>query len=96
MDGLLEEHKVKIENLRANEENLKICYEAMFIFAGIWGIGGAIGGGQDDEKDMRDFSSLWKAMSKVKFPEQGTVYDYYWNFDELRWDKWTDKVKTYI
>lgn len=45
LDGMLEEFKGKIEALKANEENLKLCYEAMFVFAGIWGIGGAIGGG---------------------------------------------------
>lgn len=41
----------------------------MFIFAGIWSVGGAIGGGQDDEKDMKDFSAVWKSAAKVKFPE---------------------------
>lgn len=28
-----------------SEDDLRLCYEAMFIFAGIWGIGGGVGGG---------------------------------------------------
>ena len=28
-----------------SEEDLKICYEAIFLFACIWAIGGAVGGG---------------------------------------------------
>jgi len=28
-----------------------------------------VGGGQDDEKDLKDFNSIWKSMAKIKFPE---------------------------
>jgi dynein heavy chain len=41
-----------------------------------------VGGGQDDEKDLKDFSSAWKGMAKVKFPDKNLCYDYYWNIDE--------------
>ena len=34
-----------------NEDAQRISYEALFEFAGMWAIGGSIGGGQDDEKD---------------------------------------------
>jgi len=31
---------------------------------------------------MKDFSSVWRAACKtIKFPEQGTVYDYFWDID---------------
>jgi hypothetical protein len=43
---MLEYNKAKIDVIRArSEDDLKLCYEAMFIFAGIWSVGGAIGGG---------------------------------------------------
>jgi hypothetical protein len=42
----LEDQKAKIDIIRnRSEDDLKMCYEAMFIFAGIWSVGGAIGGG---------------------------------------------------
>ncbi len=33
---------------QGQEDDLKIIYEAFFIFAGMWAFGGSIGGGQDD------------------------------------------------
>jgi hypothetical protein len=43
---MLENQQAKLDIIRArSEEDLKLCYEAMFIFAGIWSVGGAIGGG---------------------------------------------------
>jgi len=67
LDALLIEFGNAIKNLK--EDDQKNAYEAFFIFAGLWAIGGPVGGGQDDEKDLKDFSSLWKGMAKVKFPE---------------------------
>lgn len=43
---MLMEHAAKLKEIhQRSEEDLKICYEAMFLFAGIWAIGGAVGGG---------------------------------------------------
>ena len=39
-------NKAKIEAIKnTSEDALKQAYEAMFIFAGIWSVGGAVGGG---------------------------------------------------
>jgi dynein heavy chain len=93
LDQMLVIYADKLKAIKdRSEEDLKQCYEAMFLFAGIWGIGGGVGGGQDDEKDLKDFSSVWKSAAKVKFPEQGTVYDYFWDFDNMKWENWTAKV----
>ena len=35
----------------------------------MWAIGGCFGGGQDDEKDMKDFNSIWKAAAKIRMPD---------------------------
>lgn len=51
------------------EDDEKQALEAFFIFAGLWAIGGPVGGGQDDSKDMKEFNSVWKGAAKVKFPE---------------------------
>lgn len=45
---------------------------------------------------MKDFNSLWKSISKVKFPEQGMCYDYFWDPHEFKWTHWSVKVQTYI
>ena len=45
---------------------------------------------------MRDFSSVWKSAAKVKFPENGTCYDFYWNFEDACWNRWQDKVEHYV
>jgi len=60
----------------------------------MWGVGGAVGGGQDDEKDKKDFSSLWKSISKVRFPEAGYCYDYYYDIDNGvgKWIHWSNKL----
>lgn len=40
------EYAAKLKEVRErSEDDLKTCYEAMFLFAGIWAIGGAVGGG---------------------------------------------------
>lgn len=63
------EYDSVLKNPNMKEDDLKLTYEAFFIFAGMWAIGGCFGGGQDDEKDMKDFSSVWKSSAKIKFPE---------------------------
>lgn len=82
------EYEHILKDPKIKEDDLRMTYEAFFIFAGMWAIGGCFGGGQDDEKDMKDFNSIWKGASKIKFPEQGNCYDYYWDPVELKWIHW--------
>lgn len=56
LDALLIEHKESISVL--GEEERKVCYETLFVFACMWAFGGSIGGGQDDEKDQKEFNFL--------------------------------------
>ena len=37
---------------------------------------------------MKNFSTSWKGVSKVKFPDAGTVYDYYYDIEEGKWLEW--------
>jgi dynein heavy chain len=99
LDGLLIEHANTINNLyssKEKEDDLKNIYEAFFIFATMWAWGGSVGGGQDDNEVLAKFSSIWKSLSKIKFPEQGLCYDYYWSLEENKWAPWTAKIATYI
>ncbi len=48
----------------------------------MWAIGGSIGGGQDDEKDQKDFNSLWRTVSKIRYPEGGLIFDYFWKIED--------------
>jgi dynein heavy chain len=73
-----------------------MVYEYFFIFAGLWAIGGPVGGGQDDEKDFKDFSGLWKGMAKLKFPEQNLAYDYYFDINEMKWAHWNNRIQPYV
>ena len=50
---------------------IKKIYEAFFIFAAMWNIGSDVEGGQDNEKDFKDFNNMWRSNAKIKFPEGG-------------------------
>ncbi|XP_030057583.1 dynein axonemal heavy chain 11 [Microcaecilia unicolor] len=67
-------------------------YELYFVFVCIWAFGGALF--QDQLMDYRaEFSCWWiKEMKAVKFPSQGTVFDYYLDHETRKFLPWTDKV----
>lgn len=54
--------KLKEEN---REDDIKIIYEAYFIFALMWSFGAPL------TEDKISFNNILKSMSKVKFPEVG-------------------------
>jgi len=95
---MIEDNATVLKNLLVNqkEEELKNIYEAFFIFAAMWAIGGGVGGGQDDEKDFKDFNSMWRSIAKIKFPEGGLCYDYFFDITENKWMNWTTRVSPYI
>ena len=98
LDGLLLESEKQIANLygsKEKEEELKILYEAFFIFATMWSYGGSVGGGQDDNEILNKFNGVFRSLVKVKFPEGGLVYDYYYSVEENKWVNWTNKIQDY-
>ena len=34
-------------------------------------------------------------MVKIKFPEGGVCFDYFWNVDEGKWNSWSSKIPKY-
>ncbi|XP_005530761.1 PREDICTED: dynein heavy chain 17, axonemal [Pseudopodoces humilis] len=67
-------------------------YELFFVFACIWAFGGALF--QDQLVDHRQqFSKWWLSEFKaVKFPNQGTIFDYYIHPKTKTFSSWDERV----
>uniref|UniRef100_A0A7N8XCZ9 Dynein, axonemal, heavy polypeptide 9 like n=1 Tax=Mastacembelus armatus TaxID=205130 RepID=A0A7N8XCZ9_9TELE len=67
-------------------------YELYFVFACVWAFGGALF--QDHLNDYRaEFSRWWsKEMRAVKFPSQGTVFDYFIDSETKKFTPWSEKM----
>ncbi|XP_063306953.1 dynein axonemal heavy chain 11 [Pelobates fuscus] len=67
-------------------------YELYFVFACIWAFGGALH--RDQLTDYRaDFNRWWiKEMKTVKFPAQGSIFDYYLDNKTRRFIPWSEKI----
>ncbi|KAF6093338.1 dynein axonemal heavy chain 17 [Phyllostomus discolor] len=73
----------------------KELYELYFVFACFWAFGGAMF--QDQLIDYRvEFSKWWvNEFKTIKFPSQGTVFDYYLDPDSKKFLPWTEKVPAF-
>uniref|UniRef100_A0A6I8PET2 Dynein axonemal heavy chain 11 n=2 Tax=Ornithorhynchus anatinus TaxID=9258 RepID=A0A6I8PET2_ORNAN len=71
-------------------------YELYFVFACVWAFGGALF--QDQLSDYPgEFSRWWlKEMKTVKYPSQGTIFDYYLDHKTRKFLPWMDKVPKFI
>ncbi|KAK2490477.1 LOW QUALITY PROTEIN: hypothetical protein MC885_016050 [Smutsia gigantea] len=76
----------------APPDSPKELYELYFVFACFWAFGGAMF--QDQLVDYRvEFSKWWvNEFKTIKFPLQGTIFDYYIDPDTKKFLPWTDKV----
>ncbi|XP_026986875.1 dynein axonemal heavy chain 9 [Sagmatias obliquidens] len=70
----------------------KETYELYFVFAAIWAFGGAMV--QDQLVDDRaEFSKWWLTEFKtVKFPSQGTIFDYYIDPETKKFEPWSKLI----
>uniref|UniRef100_A0A8B9VFM5 Dynein axonemal heavy chain 17 n=1 Tax=Anas zonorhyncha TaxID=75864 RepID=A0A8B9VFM5_9AVES len=70
-------------------------YELYFVFACTWAFGGAMF--QDQLVDYRvEFSKWWvNEFKTIKFPSQGTIFDYYIDSETKKFMPWTEKVPTF-
>ena len=55
------------------EEEIKTIYEAYFIFAMMWSYGASL------TEDKIQFSGMVRSVSRVKFPEGGQCFDYFYD-----------------
>ncbi|KAF1507297.1 Dynein heavy chain 17, axonemal, partial [Eudyptula minor] len=67
-------------------------YELYFVFACAWAFGGTMF--QDQLVDYRlEFSKWWvNEFKTIKFPSQGTIFDYYIDPETKKFMLWTEKV----
>ncbi|OXU27164.1 hypothetical protein TSAR_014516 [Trichomalopsis sarcophagae] len=67
-------------------------YELYFVFAAVWAFGSAMF--QDQAVDYRvEFSKWWiNEFKQVKFPAQGTVFDYYIDPETKNFLPWTERL----
>ncbi|KAL0966379.1 hypothetical protein UPYG_G00294600 [Umbra pygmaea] len=67
-------------------------YEIYFVFTCVWAFGGALF--QDHLRDYRaEFSRWWsKEMRAVKFPSQGTVFDYFIDSNTKKFTLWSERM----
>ncbi|KAM7371234.1 hypothetical protein PAMP_010722 [Pampus punctatissimus] len=74
----------------------KELYELYFVFAAVWAFGGAMF--QDQLVDYRvEFSKWWVAEFKtIKFPSQGTVFDYYIDPESKKFEPWSKMVPKFV
>ncbi|XP_022258448.1 dynein beta chain, ciliary-like, partial [Limulus polyphemus] len=70
----------------------KDVYELYFVFACIWAFGAAMF--QDQLVDYRvEFSKWWiNEFKTVKFPSQGTIFDYFVDRESKKLTLWAEKV----
>uniref|UniRef100_A0A803V436 Dynein axonemal heavy chain 17 n=1 Tax=Ficedula albicollis TaxID=59894 RepID=A0A803V436_FICAL len=70
----------------------KELYELYFVFAAVWAFGGSMF--QDQLVDYRvEFSKWWVAEFKtIKFPSQGTVFDYYVDPETKKLEPWSKLI----
>ena len=76
-------------------DTTKETYELYFVFAAIWAFGGFLF--KDELVDYRvEFSKWWVTEFKhIKFPSQGTVFDYFLDHETKKWTSWSEKVPTF-
>ncbi|XP_056405417.1 dynein axonemal heavy chain 9 [Hyla sarda] len=70
----------------------KELYELYFVFGAVWAFGGAMF--QDQLIDYRvEFSKWWTTEFKtIKFPSQGTVFDYYIDPETKKFEPWSKLI----
>ncbi|WAR03796.1 DYHC-like protein [Mya arenaria] len=73
----------------------KELYELYFVFAAVWAFGGCTF--QDQLVDYRvEFTKWWITEFKtIKFPAQGTLFDYYIDNETHKFEPWTRMVQKF-
>ena len=69
---------------------MKVIYEGFFCFAFMWSFGATL------SEDRIAFNGQVRAMTKVKFPEGGMVFDYYFSPATLQFEPWSERVTPFV
>jgi dynein heavy chain len=79
--------KAQLEHLKMlkeenKKEEIQAIYDAFFIFAAMWGLGGGL------DEDKNAFSNSMRSNNKKGFPENGQCFDYYFDPIKSEWVGW--------
>jgi len=69
---------------------MKTIYEGFFAFAFMWGFGATL------SEDRIPFNGQMRSMCKVKFPEGGMCFDYFFSPASLQFEPWSEKVTPFV
>jgi len=74
------------------EDDYKMALESLFVYATVWGLGGALA----DDKNIKysvTFDRFWRDtfVSGIVFPDQGTIFDYFFEKHNCKFVHWQDK-----
>ena len=70
----------------------KESIESVFLFCSIWAFGGLLSVDRSNDSKKK-FSTLWKSTFKaVKYPDAGTVFDYFIDPTNPRLSQWSERV----
>lgn len=90
IDGILEKHEGLLKDIK-KEDDLKLVYEGIFLYAAMWGFGGTILESNDDQ-NFKDFNRIWKSQAKIKYPEISigdgqfsSVFDFFFDIKTMAW-----------
>ena len=80
------EHKFK----DMEDERKALVVEAIYFFSFMWGVGG----GLTDRKMMNSHvNSSIKSKNKLRFPDKGICFDYFFDEEKLQWVNWKEQLK---
>ena len=81
------DHMKKLKDAK-QEDDIRAIYESFFLFAFMWSFGAPL------SEDKLSFSTTLKSQSK-KFPEQGQVWDFYFDPLQMQWLPWSGRTKPF-
>jgi hypothetical protein len=84
------------DNMRTySDEDQKLTLLALYLYATMWAFGGCLSeekGYNFKNKFNVNFRGIANTL-KLKFPEPGSCFDYYWNIQSKDWSEWGLKVE---
>lgn len=91
LESMLDAQKSSKDHREFTKEN----YEGLFCFCCVWAVGGALF--KDQMSDHRqEFHKWWvNEFKAVKFPPNGTIFDYYWSLTSRKFEPWSSLLKPY-
>lgn len=68
-----------------NDDDKRKCIEGIYLFSFMWGMGGPL-----INRSVINTTVKNSAPSKLRFPDAGVVFDYFWDAKQLCWQSWSD------